>query len=393
MPLTTFRGQRASRPNEGHAPPRATAQRRSSTCLTANSCWLLAASGCGRVSSDEPVASGTGGAGGAGGSGGEPADEGGTGGNAAGSSGAAGMGPTGRPIAPPWQPHFDLGRSAWRDSREPLCTMQYPLMNAAVWSDSGEVFALVGASCNALADEPCGSGVGSSLYANSGNGWRSIHTDDSHGENGGLRGFTGGDLILYNNYCGISLMGRDGTGRCSWSDVEFEGVRSAATSGGAGYAIVGQRLLMYEPPGWTEFAATSQEPEALWTGDGSIVVAGARQFVARSDMSGRLTQLPGVPAGNYWSVWAFASEIWLGNTVGQLVRFDGQDWTVIDTGINAPIFGLWGSSTGVRLEWPPPFGCVKTAESRSIGRTRAGYGITKCIMRRSKLPDRRPRFR
>jgi hypothetical protein len=310
---------------------------------------LLTLSGCGETSSDDPGPGGAAGAGTGGDSGGESA------GGAAGSSadaagGAAGTaGAPDRPPAPPWTPHFDLGAPGWRDSREALCTEHFGLMGSSVWSDNQAVFTLVRAFCNELAGYSC-DGVGRSLYTNAGDGWRAIHTADQISENARLSGFWGGDLIIYNDDCGISLVDRGGVRRCSASYDELgESVLGVATVGSAGYALVGEGLFTYDAPGWREFAsvATPFGSGAIGAGQDLIVVAAYQQFVARGDAGGAFAVIQEVPVGDYTSVWVSGPEIWLANTAGHLVRFDGQRWTTIDTGINEAIYGLWGGADGV----------------------------------------------
>jgi hypothetical protein len=264
--------------------------------------------------------------------------------------------PAPRPPAPTWEPHFDLGPPGWRQSESPLCTEHFGSMSQAVWSDGNAVFTLVSASCNLFARRHCG-GEGASLYRNDGLGWTHLRRlEGLHPTTGdlGLSGFVDGHLIVYRDPCGISLYTPDGNASaCTWeSDSTADAIpRPVRTFGPRGYALAGDHVLAYDgSSAWTTLATLAVDPfdgasDLALSGE-SIVIAGPDGFVVRGDASGAFEPLPDVPAGDYWAVWTFGEVIWLGSTEGQLVRFDDEGWTIIETGMTAPIRGLWGSPEG-----------------------------------------------
>jgi hypothetical protein len=320
---------------------------------------VLALMACGEARSDagasqvgpgRDAAADTGGSGGLGGAIGAGA---GAAAAAPGEGGIGGQTPLARPPAPPWQPHFDLAAPGWRQSTEPLCTELFGGMGQAVWSDEGAVFALVSAFCNPLADIQCG-GEGMALYRNEGTGWTLFHEFEPHFHGYGspiLSGFVGGDLVV-SDLCGISFISREGSSRCTGTAADPDtSIMSVRTAGSHAYALAGHRVLQYDGASqWDLLATLPVDPTvgaaALWAGNSSLMVSGSDQLAVRIDSTGTFESLPGVPAGDYWAVWASDTEVWLGNTVGQLVRFDGDEWTIIETGMASPIRGLWSSPEG-----------------------------------------------
>jgi hypothetical protein len=138
----------------------------------------------------------------------------------------------------------------------------------------------------------------------------------------------------------------DTTPRSS-SDENILGVAAVATAGDVGYALHADRLLRYEAPEWREVALLpSGSANSLWAGDDGLLAAGFGQFVVRGPSGGELSAIAGAPAGDYNAVWSFGADVWLANTVGQLLHFDGQAWDVVDTGTGESL-QLWGSTDGV----------------------------------------------
>jgi hypothetical protein len=258
-----------------------------------------------------------------------------------------------RPPAPVWQPHFELSNPGWRNSTEPLCTERFGVMGAApeIWSELDTVFALVSAQCNPFV-KPCG-GEGTTLYENAGGGWAPLYEVASSGSNTHLTGVPFGELVVYNDSCGITFIDHQGVSKCSWRDQQYNGVQHAfMLPNGSGYALSRDTLLKYDGATWGSFATfptlASTLSGAIWANTQNIVVTGFQQFVVRGDQSGTFSPLPSLPAGDYTSVWAFsADDIWLANRVGHLLHYTGSIWQTIDTGIGREILHLWGSDDGV----------------------------------------------
>jgi hypothetical protein len=253
-----------------------------------------------------------------------------------------------------WEPPFDLAQPGWRNSTEPLCTERFGGVWARVWSDDQAVFALVSASCNVLAGIGC-AGAGTTLYQNSGNGWVPLKTwipaaATSGGGPTELAGFVGGPLIVYPDECGISFVDRAGSAQCAWQNTAVEYISSVfATPNGNAFALVGKQLWSYSNTWSLVWTLPADSPEATVvraSGD-SAVIAGYTQLALRGSSSGNFAPLPAVPAGDYTSAWVFGSnDIWLANSFGHLVHFNGSTWQIIDTRTDAGIDGLWGSPDG-----------------------------------------------
>jgi hypothetical protein len=263
-----------------------------------------------------------------------------------------------RPPAPPWQPHFELGTPGWRNSTTPFCTEHYGLISGPrLWSDSQTTFALLEAGCNVLADVPCG-GEGTSLYANSGEGWRLLRRFEAGTRNKSLTGFPGGRLLMSADDCQIATVDRAGNVSCSWRSPgpEVEWVNQLfAVPGGRAYALLRSyhldalRVLELANGAWTEFAPVMTDPltTTMTAGPGALLVADYEGRVERATAPGPLTRIAGAPAGGYTAIWTFGKDVWLANRVGELVHFDGTSWRVVPTGIKDELWGLWGSDDGV----------------------------------------------
>jgi hypothetical protein len=322
----------------------------------------------------------SGAAGGAGGvsTGGATAASGGSasGGSASGGNGAGGTGAVQepvdtRPARPAWVPPFTakLGTPGWQQSTQSICeTNQGWGLTFGVWADTRGVYALLAVGCNEPADIPCGKD-GASLKFNSGSGWQLVHqfappptaTPGYNEEVMGLwSGFPGGPLLMSG-----TLADQTGIYFVDGSDLAFQ--TAMPTTNGAfvagsdlAYVIDSTRLLKYSAGTWSTLGEATGTLEAVWADSQSVVVVGENQTILMQSGDGPLTALPNVPAGNYTSVWAFgASDIWTGNSIGQLVHYDGKAWRAIPTGSIDTRFGvikLWGADGIVYFITPAEMG-------------------------------------
>ncbi|HMI93236.1 MAG TPA: hypothetical protein VK509_17820, partial [Polyangiales bacterium] len=146
---------------------------------------------------------------------------------------------------------------------------------------------------------------------------------------------------------GITHVARNGDVRCAFADEEVRELQALTIAGTTGYAVNGDRLLAYRAPEWREVAMLpSDSVSSLWAGSDDVVAVGYQQIALRGEDGSQLSAMPGAPVGDYTSVWSLGTDLWLANTAGQLVHFDGQDWEVVDTKTGEPL-QLWGSSDGV----------------------------------------------
>jgi hypothetical protein len=263
--------------------------------------------------------------------------------------------------APLWNPPFPLGSPGWRSSSVPYCTKNEGIFQAYdVWADFRGVFALIAADCNGLASVACGR-EGTNLQFNDGTGWRTVYRSAAK-DRLNLTGFDGGPVVLSNGSCSVQEIDiADGGATCLAIFASYAGTVFVVDSNDA-YAWSGQKIEHFDGAQWTPFAQVQSNIVALWADSHIAVGVGAGQAIYfKADGSTSFAAMPNVPAGDYGSVWAFsASDIWAGNTAGQLVHYDGSQWTTIPTGsmdtTGQGIAELWGASGTLYFITPTEFG-------------------------------------
>lgn len=278
-----------------------------------------------------------------------------------------------RPPQPEWVPPFDLGTPGWRDSQTPNCVRQQGSRDAlSIWADSRGVFSLAAVGCNALAGVPCGA-EGVSLFFNSGSGWESLYEVPSgQGSSGSIQlgGFPGGALLLAGGILGhLGIYDFDaGELRNVW---EFQ---SGGPVFGAGsqraYALDGDNALMSKGGAFESTATLPSAARAIWADDEIIAVAGDNQtLMTRPVSGGEFEAVPGVPAGDYGTLWGFgASDLWLGNLPGQLVHYDGSSFKVVDLGtspVDPSVRALWGADGDLYFISTYEFGRIRKGSTEA----------------------------
>jgi len=255
-----------------------------------------------------------------------------------------------------------MGTPGWQQSTQPICDpWQGSQFAFDIWADARGVFALFSAVDGCPGDF-CGS-FGVSLKFNAGSGWQTLQ-EFSPGATGYMGwhlwpSFPGGSLLMSG-----PLADQAGLYFVDGSNFTFQTVPTDMMSGAfvvgsdLAYVIDGMRLLKYSAGTWSTVGEATSSLSAVWADSQSVVVVGDDQTILMQSGNSPLTALPNVPAGNYTSVWAFgASDIWTGNSIGQLVHYDGKTWKVIPTGsqIDPAIGKLWGADgivyfiTGVEM--------------------------------------------
>jgi hypothetical protein len=250
----------------------------------------------------------------------------------------------------------ELGMPGWQQSTQPICEAnQGRDLAFDVWADTRGVFALFNVGCTEVA--PCGKD-GASLKFNAGSGWQLVHQfAPPPTANPGINmepmhlwsGFPGGSLVMSG-----TLMDQTGLYFVDGSNLTFQTAQTDRMSGAfvvgsdLAYAIDGMHLLKYSAGTWSAVGEATSSLSAVWADSQSVVVVGDDQTILMQSGDGPLTALPNVPAGNYYSVWAFgASDIWTGNSIGQLLHYDGKAWTVIiipaGSTIGSGVRKLWGA--------------------------------------------------
>lgn len=290
-----------------------------------------------------------------GGSGSEAAGN--TGGSAAG-GGSAGQGQgTGgivppidtRPPAPEWEPEIPLGEPGWKGSSEPLCEPYLGYLSAFdVWADDRGVYSLFGAMCNTLAPgDSCSREGGGSLQFNDGSEWRRLF-QAKWLTSAQLTGFPNGPLVLSGEIDGRTGIFFYDNDELTWV---HEGSDVFVADTGLAYARGAWRdgwpVLEYRGDTWAEIAMLSSVPEAFWASPQTLLVATEGKIFRRDGSTADLEEVPGAPAGTYLSIWGGpGDEFWAGNSLGQLVHYDGSNWNVIESGASsisdAPVRTMWG---------------------------------------------------
>jgi hypothetical protein len=268
---------------------------------------------------------------GAGGSGGASALGGrGTGGTGAGGGGVGGKGTTatgGSGVA---------GTSPaplWRNSNQPFCpTTEAGLAFLDMWSDDRGVFAVTSDGS-----------ARSTLWSNLGSGWQVAF--DWPGETtvlyqGGLKGFAGGPLIVYGAFpCGIQFVDH-GKSECSGAAGFVSDI--SVVRADLAYAVNYDRVLIFDGDFWTQLGGPLPGvgwTSAVWADSSTVIVSAAGDaseggsLVFKIESGAEPVLLPGLsPEIDPPAVWGFgASDIWVGGIRGQLVHYDGKEWSEMAT--------------------------------------------------------------
>jgi hypothetical protein len=225
-----------------------------------------------------------------------------------------------------------------------------------VWADQRGVFVLFDADC-LLDPGYCAPGKnGASLKFNDGTGWQNVYQfGPSVGSLALLSGFPDGPLILAGGTAelqyGVVFVEE---GVATFEARLFPGVVGAFGVGkDLAYAVGSDpadstisEMLRYSAGTWSTTVLPTDVGRALWADDQTLVLAGGNQTIyMQTATSGNYVQLSGVPAGNYYSVWAFGpQDVWAGNSAGELVHYDGNSWQVYPTGSSGGISALWGAN-------------------------------------------------
>lgn len=286
--------------------------------------------------------------------------------NGSGATRGRGLAADNRPEPSVWLPAIPLGPSGWQLSAEPFCdTNQEPVTSLGVWADERGVFVSMTAQCpNGWCEN-----AGFALQFNDGTGWRVWLTDaigsPAYPSTNRLSGFPQGPAVVL-DYAPFDFA----PSRTSTDSVIFVGTfgtrvqpRLGALDGAIavaaygvgpahGYVIVQENsdevtssVHEYLNGIWRKLAVLPLKAHALWADGETVLVAGTGDAVYRRvSATAEFERLAGAPAGDYFSVWAFAdSDVWAGNGSGQLVHFDGASWKVFATGTEQPIQRLWGA--------------------------------------------------
>ena len=229
----------------------------------------------------------------------------------------------------------------WRASLEPFCSdnpsIDGRIVNLSVWSDARGVFVLV-------------SNQTETLSFNDGKGWSTIFEGDGSPGFAGLTGFSAGPLAQFGQFpCGIEFFDQ-GRMTCSAASPFVQAVHTVSAK--LAYAVYANRVLKFDGLNWVQFGAplaTDVIASAVWATSDVVLVAASsgRAFVYRN-ADPRFPELQaGLPAADHLAAWgASGTDLWLGNSAGALLHFDGRSWSTAyqEAGECNAIQGIWGTA-------------------------------------------------
>ncbi len=248
-----------------------------------------------------------------------------------------------------WRPPIDERyRSVWPDdvgwktSEDSLCSQRSgPFMSHWVWSDNRGVFALVSSRTDFL--DPA-----TAVFHNDGSGWEKLYSFEFMFF-AGLTGFTNGPLLVYgesNSGCGVQrLQGGERTCSAGLSSVHNVFVVNDALA----YGVYDNRVIAYDGTDWFQLGDPIEGTEeialrALWADEQTLVVVDDQAVFLFDDDASGFFKAADIPPGTYGPIWGFGgNDIWIGTDAGELMHFDGGEWTVVSS-IDQRIRGLWGHS-------------------------------------------------
>jgi hypothetical protein len=193
------------------------------------------------------------------------------------------------------------------------------------------------------------------VYRNDGNRWRQIYALSSasglpYGSQ--ITGTAERGPVLIGGQCAFLELTTNGAPSCIWNDApnaEFFGV---GTASGALFGLFlsesPHAVRRYDGTDWADVTTLEEGGAAtIAASDDFVVVAGGDALVWAGQAGGSFSQMSGVPAGGYAAAWTRgADDITLGDGAGHLAHYDGQRWTVLDTGTVDPILRVWQAPEG-----------------------------------------------
>jgi len=265
-------------------------------------------------------------------------------------------------MPPAWNPKIPLGTPGWEMSQVPLCdTHQGAPLQYGIWADARDVYTTIAQDCGVNAGSggiECGK-QGLGLQFNDGTGWQLLLADPA-ASGAHVRGLPGGPAILlgygppntqsdsvtFVTDSMVTVQPSLGLGQ----PVSSAGVFGVDADHAYGFALhladtASTTVREYSAGTWSTLATVPiTNSYAIWADQNEVVVVGADQSIYVKKGSADFVPLAGAPAGDYWSVWGFtATDLWFGNSVGQLVHYDGSAWHVIPTEASDPLYALWGA--------------------------------------------------
>ena len=282
-----------------------------------------------------------------------------------------------------WQSVAPVGSPGWRDSQEPLCDVRQGVglgETLGVWADSRGVFALVDNECVyidlTLAGCP-NDGQGhqaTEVEFNDGSGWRTLFQEQFTVYDG-FTGFPDGPLVMTRGSCTAAFLDFGATETdCSLpSELQSTYPPPAFFVAGSNlaYVAVPTALGEYRSGSWNVLLNSMPETiTAIWANDNLAYLAGEYQLYSwQGQPATGLVALPNAPTANYTAAWALKEDdVWFGNTVGQLVHYDGTSFRILQASTidRGGIVGLWGQGDQLYFYTGTEFGRVVNGTSEIL---------------------------
>ena len=274
-----------------------------------------------------------------------------------------------------WQSLAPVGSPGWRNSQEPLCDVRQGVGlgdTYGVWADTRGVFALVDSECIYIDETLTGcpnDGQGhqdTAVQFNDGSGWQTLF-EERYTAYGGLTGFPNGPLVLTAGLCPAAFLDFGGTATdCSVPDglsTIYPPPAVFVASSNLAYLAVPTRLGEYRSGSWNVLLNSMPETiTAIWANDNLAYLAGQYQLYSwRSQPPTGLLALPNAPAAQYTTAWALKEDdVWFGNSVGQLVHYDGTSYRILQASSvdRGGIAGMWGQGDQLYFYTQTEFGRI-----------------------------------
>lgn len=288
-----------------------------------------------------------------------------------------------RPPHEPWFPDVPQGESGWKQSAEDLCVpFGAPgLGSTSVWADNRGVTLLRAGKCERQLESGCPSEA-TGLYFNDGTGWSNLVVTQADPRRPSLVGVLpdGVTVIL-----SIGTMVRiDPSGANSAWNNPLISVASAFLAPDSDL-IYTTGLPTLASVNGDEIKGLGQvshsSGNAIWAGQEKVYLAHAgNEFIEYDIEEETLSEADSVPVGDYAAVWGIEDgaedEVWLGNTVGQLMhRVDGV-WEVISTGLTEPIQRIWGIADVVYFHTSYALGRASSNQAEILVSFPVGYSMS-----------------
>ncbi len=291
-----------------------------------------------------------------------------------------------RPPRPDWEPAAPMGESGWKESTAGYCS---PFTGhtrvAGLSADANGVYFLHAVTCQNAEAGICPE-EGQTLQYNDGTGWTSLLLYNDYMAND-LIGVTDEGVAVLAWQYGTLIQVKDGE---LWKLVDVGGPFVAAQVGATDtfyVAAAGEATDEEFESAANISLVTSDQSVALGTANGVLLGAwaskdralfsGQDQLVVEYRSEGEaLREIKDVPVGSYPAVWGVGDDgLWLGNSIGQLVHYDGKSWSVVETGVDEPIEQLWGNDDTLFFRSGHAFGRATAAGAELIVAPDAGLSV------------------